>query len=152
MTALTEEDLMREECRVIPGRTNGRRYAFLWIRKASFDYYRFGEFPVPQDYGVLDPSGKYRIVPWSNAKGGSNSLSLRIAYAWAPGKQKPYMTRFRLTGDVVMDTVQVVTNYLNESGVEWLYIANKNGNRLSRSAFHSDSFLRERNARALSIA
>ena len=79
-------------------------------------------------------------------------MSLRIAYAWAPGKTKPYMTRFRLTGDVVMDTVQVVTNFLNESGVEWLYIANKNGNRLSRSAFHSDSLLRERNARALSIA
>jgi hypothetical protein len=125
---------------------------FLWIRKASFDYYRFSQFPVPQDYGVMDPSGKYRVAPMHDAKGGCNSLSLRIAYAWAPGKTKPYMTRFRLTGDVVMDTVQVVTNYLNESGVEWLYIANKNGSRLSRSAFHSDSFLRERNARALSIA
>lgn len=143
---------MREECRAIPRRTNGSGHVFLWIRKASFDYYDFSQFPVPQDYGVLDPSGQYRFVPWHDAKGGCNSLSLRIAYAWAPGKTKPYMTRFRLTGDVVMDTVQVVTNFLNESGVEWLYIANKNGNRLSRSAFHSDSLLRERNARALSIA
>ena len=79
-------------------------------------------------------------------------MSLRIAYEWPSGKQKPLMTRFRLTGDVVKDTVQVITDHLNKTGVEWLYIANKDGNRLSRSAFHSDTFLRERNARALSIA
>ncbi len=152
MAALTIDQLMQEAVTAIPGRSDGSRYAFLWCRRASFNYYRFDQFPVPQDYGVMDPGGKYRMVPWNSGKGGSNSLSLRIAYAWAPGKQKPYMTRFRLTGDVVLDTVQVVTNYLNETGVEWLYIANKNGNRLSRSAFHSEAVLRERNARALSIA
>lgn len=152
MTALTISELMREEGRAICGRSDGSRHAFLWCRRATFDYFRFGELPVPQDYGVPGPSGKYRIVPWTSAKGGANSLSLRIAYEWAPGKQKPLMTRFRLTGDVVKDTVQVITNHLNETGIEWLYIANKDGNRLSRSCFHSDTLLRERNARALSIA
>ena len=152
MTALTEEELMREEGRVICRRADGSGHAFLWCRRATFDYFRFGELPVPQDYGVPNPTGQYRIVPWYKAKGGANGMSLRIAYRWAPGKQKPYMTRFRLTGDAVLDTVQVITDHLNKVGVEWLYIANKNGNRLSRSAFHSDALLRERNARALSIA
>ena len=151
MAALTTSELMREEGRSICGRSDGSGHAFLWCRRGTFDYFRFNELPVPQDYGVPSPGGKYRYVPFTRAKGGPNSLSLRIAYAWWPGHQKPHMASFRLTGDVVNDTIQVITNHLNETGIEWLYIANKNGNRLSRSAFHSDALLRERNARALSI-
>jgi hypothetical protein len=152
MQALTISELTREKGRPICGRADGSRHAFIWCRRATFDYFRFDELPVPQDHGVPDPSGKYQYIPWASPKGGCNGLSLRIAYEWPSGKQKPLMTRFRLTGDVVKDTVQVITDHLNKTGVEWLYIANKDGNRLSRSAFHSDTFLRERNARALSIA
>jgi hypothetical protein len=97
------------------------------------------QFPVPEDYGVLDPTGKYRLITMGGSKRGANNLNLRIAYEWRPDGKKPHMVRVRLSGNPVMDTVQVLTNHLNESGVEWLYIANANGNKLSRSCFHSDA-------------
>lgn len=130
---------MSQSTTYIPRRTDGSGVCALHCQTATQEYFGFDKFPVPKDHGVLDPSGKYRIFAWPSGKRGANNLSLRIAYAWTPGRKKPDMARFRLSGDAVMDTVQVVANFLNQSGVEWLYIANKNGNPLSRSAFHSDS-------------
>ena len=136
---LSVSELMRDSITPIPRRTDGTGVSFVMCKRATRDYFRMDQFPVPEDYGVLDPTGKYRKVVMGSSKRGANNLNLRIAYEWRSGGKKPYMVRVRLSGNPVMDTVQVLTNYLNESGVEWLYICNANGNKLSRSCFHSDA-------------
>lgn len=139
MDALERERLTRQYTRYIARRTDGSGVCALHCQTATADYFGFDKFPVPKDHGILDPTGKYRMFGCPGNKRGANNMSLRIAYSRTPGRQKPNMTRFRISGDPVLDTVQVITNFLNESGVDWLYIANKNGNPLSRSAFHSDA-------------
>lgn len=130
---------MREFTRAIPRKTDGTGVAFIHCRTATAEHFGFDKLPIPKDYGVSDPSGDGRLIYVTGRKGGANNLNLRIAYEWRSGRKKPYMTRFRLGGNPIMDTVQVMTNILNESGVDWLYIANANGNKVSRSCFHSDA-------------
>lgn len=139
MDALERNRLARQYTRFIPRRTDGSGVCAIHCQTATAEYFGFDKFPVPKDHGIPNPSGQGRIIAWPSNKRGANNMSLRIAYARTPGRQKPDMTRFRISGDPVLDTVQVITNFLNESGVDWLYIANRNGNPLSRSAFHSDA-------------
>ena len=61
----------------------------------------------------------------------------RIAYEPNPGSSKPHMARFRLSSGYTMATLGWLTDYLNSKDVEWMYLCNRFGNRLSRSAFHS---------------
>lgn len=137
---LTTFQLMRETVTPFPRRTDGSGVCFLYCKRATRDYFKLDQLPFPEDHGVPDPSGKGRLIYMSTRKGGANNLNLRIAYEWRSRGQKPYMVRLRIGGDPCMDTVQVLTNYLNETGVEWLYICNANGNRLSRSCFHSSDW------------
>ena len=139
MDAQEQDRLMRQSTTYIPRRTDGSGVCAIHCQTATQEYFGFDKFPIPKDQGVLDPTGKYKIFVMPGNKRGANNMSLRIAYARTPGRQKPDMARFRISGDPVMDTVQVITNFLNETGVNWLYIANRNGNPLSRSAFHSDA-------------
>ena len=139
----TEEELMREVTIPFARRTDGTGVCFLYIKRASAEFFKFDQLPTPKDYGVPDPSGKYRLVNMSGKKGGANNLSLRVAYDWPSGRKAPYMARLRIGGDPCMDSVQVLTEHLNESGVEWLWFTKANGARLSRSSFHSSSLLRK---------
>ena len=134
---LTEAQLMRETVTPLARRTDGTGVSFLFCKRATRDYFGFDKLPIPKDHGIPDPSGKGRLIYMQPRKTGANSLNLRIAYAWRAKGQKPSMVRIRLGGNPVMDTVQVLTNLLDESGVDWLYIANADGARLSRSCFHS---------------
>ena len=61
----------------------------------------------------------------------------RIAYEPNPGSSKPHMARFRLSSGYTMATLGWLTDYLNSKEVEWMYLCNQFGNRLSRSAFRS---------------
>ena len=136
---LSISELMRDSITPIARTTEGTGVSFLMCKRATRDFFGMDKFPVPKDYGVLDPTGQYRMVSMGSSKRGANNLNLRIAYEWRSGGKKPHMVRVRIAGNPIMDTVQVLTNLLNESGVDWLYIANANGNRLSRSYFHSDA-------------
>ena len=68
--------------------------------------------------------------------------SYRIAYAVNPASPKPHMARFRLSSGYTMATLYWLTDYLNSSGVEWLWLTNANGAPLSRSSLRSDSLLK----------
>lgn len=135
------DDLMREITIPFARKTDGSGVCFLWMRKGNAIHFGLDKLPTPKDYGVLDPAGQYRLVHWTAKKGGANNLSLRIAYEWPAGREKPYMTRLRIGGDPCLDSVQVLTNHLNETGVKWLWFCKANGGRLSRSCFHSDALL-----------
>jgi hypothetical protein len=136
--SVEDQRLMREFTRAIPRKTDGTGVSFIYCKTATAEHFGFDKLPIPKDYGVPNPSGNGHLIYMTPRKGGANNLNLRIAYEWRSGRKKPHMARFRLGGNPIMDTVQVMTNILNESGVDWLFIANANGNRLSRSCFHSD--------------
>ena len=70
-------------------------------------------------------------------KGGANNGNFRIAYKHLPGRQEPSMVRFRLKGPWVMDTLAVITNYLNAGDVSWMYLTNEFGNAVSHGCFRS---------------
>ncbi len=117
MDPVYEARRLQEQTQIpIPKKADGSGLAWLYCKRATAEHFGFDKLPSPQDQGVLLPNGERRIF-WANVKhGGANNLSLRIAYAWTPGRIKPDMVRVRVGGNPVMDTVQVLTNILNESG------------------------------------
>lgn len=121
----------------MPKRTDGTGVVRIDMRAGSAEYFRFGELPSPKDHGFPLPGTDRRVIYMPPRRRGANCTSYRIAYQEFPGSKKPHMATFRLSSSAVMDTLQVITNHLNELEIEWLYLCNVHGNRLSRSCFHS---------------
>ena len=121
--------------------TDGSGVVALYMSAGNMRYFGLDQLPSPKDHGVPDPSGKYRFFQTPIRQGGANKGSFRIAYAERPTSTKPSMTRFRLDTNYCLDTLQVLTNHLNDLGVDWLYLCNAHGNRLSKSSFHSNALL-----------
>jgi hypothetical protein len=132
-----DEALMREVTIPFARRSDGSGVCFLSMRKGSAEYFGFDKLPTPKDYGRFDPSGQFREITVASKKGGANNLSLRIAYEWPAGAKKPHMTRLRISGDPCLDSVQVLTDHLNETGVKWLWFCKAHGGMLSSSCFRS---------------
>jgi hypothetical protein len=138
MDPVYEARRLQEQTRnAIPRRSDGSGVSWIYCKNATAEHFGFDKLPSPKDQGFPLPGSNYVFSYPPTKLGGANNLSLRIAYAWTPGRIKPDMVRVRLGGNPVMETVQVLTNILNESGRDWLWICNHHGNKLSRSAFHS---------------
>lgn len=133
-------------CTYVPKRLDGSGVIGFHAQLATIRYFKLDTFPSPEDHGVPNPSGKGRLIAWPSSKRGANNGSFRIAYEAVPGRQKPRMARFRLSGGHVMETLQVITNMLNSTDVPWLYLANAHGNPISRSAFRSTALFGKRGA------
>ena len=123
----------------LPRTLAGTGTAWLHCKVGVAEHFKLDQLPSPEDHGLEDPVTGDRFIPWPRKPSGANNFNLRIAYAWPDGKRKPLMSRFRLSGNPILETVQVLTNHLNSVEVDWLWIANANGGKLSRSAFHSDA-------------
>ena len=121
----------------IARRTDGTGVVRIEMRQGNASHFKLDQLPRPQDDGVQLPGSELRVVQFPTTRRGANCLNYRIAYERFEGGRKPHMCRFRLSSNAVMDTLQVLTNHLNESGVDWLYLCNTHGNRISRSAFMS---------------
>ena len=132
-----DEALMRQVTIPFPRRTDGTGVCFLHMRKGSAEHFGLDKLPTPDEYGSLDPGGQFRTIRLVSKRGGANNLSLRIAYEWPAGAEKPHMTRLRISGDPCLDTVQVLTDHLNETGVKWLWFCKAHGGMLSSSCFRS---------------
>ena len=132
-----DDALMRQVTIPFARRSDGSGVCFLSMRKGSAEYFGFDKLPTPKDYGRLDPSGQFREIIVASKRGGANNLGLRIAYEWPAGAKKPHMTRLRISGDPCLDSVQVLTDHLNETGVKWLWFCKAHGGMLSRSCFRS---------------
>ena len=130
-------DPMRSWTGYMPRHTDGSGVVRIEMRAGNASYFKLGELPRPQDHGVQLPGSQGRVVYFPSRRRGANNFSYRIAYEAFPGSKKPHMCRFRLSSNAVMDTLQVLTNHLNESDVDWLWITNRHGNQLSRSCFQS---------------
>ena len=125
----------------IARRTDGTGVVRIEMRQGNASHFKLDQLPSPQDHGVQLPGGQGPVFQFPAGRRGANCLGYRIAYEASSGGNKPHMCRFRLSSNAVLDTLQVLTNHLNESGVDWLWIANEHGNRVSRSAFHSNALL-----------
>ena len=121
--------------------TDGSGAVALYMSAGNMRYFGLDQLPSPKDHGIPDPSGKYHFMRAPTRQGGANKGSFRIAVAASSTSQKPRMTRFRLDSNYCLDTLQVLTNHLNDLGVNWLYLCNAHGNPVSRSAFRSTSLL-----------
>lgn len=133
------DDLTRQTTVPFAAKPDGTGVCFLYMKKMSVRYFGFDKLPTPEEYGVLDPTGQFRMITVASKKGGASNLSLRIAYEWPAGKQAPHMSRLRIGGDATLDAVQVLTDHLNKTGVKWLWFCKEHGGMLSRSCFHSDA-------------
>ena len=69
--------------------------------------------------------------------GGANQGSFRLAYEWVPGNKKPRMCRFRLSSNYLIETLEVVSQFLRENYDGPFEIRNANGNRLPATGFRS---------------
>ena len=132
-------DPMRDWQVSIPRSVDGSGVVFLSMRAGNMKHFGLDKFPSPEDYGVVDPSGTFRFVPWPSKRGGANQASLRIAYRWTPEKKKPHMCRFRLSSNWKMETLEVITNYLRENYDGPFEIRNGFGNNVWKSCFSSIS-------------
>ena len=121
----------------MPKRTDGSGVVRIDMRTGSAKHFRLGELPSPKDHGRPLPGSNRRLIYMPTRRRGANNFSYRIAYESFPGSGKPHMARFRLSSDAVLDTLQVLTNHLNETGVDWLWLCNAHGNPISRSCFHA---------------
>ena len=136
MEAITYTDeMMRQVSIPIARKTDGTGACLLQCKRGVAEYFRLTELPTPDDYGMLDPSGQFRLIHLVSRQGGANNMSLRIAYPGPPGSKRPLYSRFRLSADPILDTVQVLTDHLNEKRVNWLWICKSHGGRLSASCF-----------------
>ena len=103
----------------------------------NMKYFRLDEMPIAKSGRVVDPRSGMKFFSRPLQQRGANNGSYRIAYKQIPGKSKPLSCRFRLSGEHRIETLQVITNYLNSTGVEWLHIANHANNNVFRPSFSS---------------
>ena len=132
-------DPMRNWTGYMPARTDGSGVVRIDMRSANAQYFRLSELPSPQDHGVQLPGSERRLVYMPSGRRGASNGSFRIAYQLFPGHKKPHMARFRLSSRWTLDTLQVLTDHLNEKEIDWLYLCNEHGNQISRSCFQSDA-------------
>ncbi len=120
----------------IPARLDGSGEVGLMCTYAVFDHFEFGKMPYPSSWGPPGPGGRY-VRPRQSGKKMQSCVSYRIATHFVPGRQKPQMWSFRLSQSHVVETLEVVSEHLRSTGVEWLWLCNKNGNPVSRCCFRS---------------
>ena len=119
----------------IPKRPDGSGVAYLSCQAGTADYFQLWSLPKAMEGLVLSPSGGSYRVRLGNPNPGQR---YRIAYGdrWESGKDRS--ASFSLSKGHTKHTLQVVTDHLNAVGVEWLWLCNAHGNRLSWGAFLSD--------------
>lgn len=130
-------DLMQDWTVRVPKKLDGSGVVTLSMRAGNMKHFGLDKFPRPKDYGFFDPKGNFHAAPMQIRFGGANQGSFRLAHNWTPGKQKPDMCRFRLGSGFVIETLDVLTNYLRANYSGWFEIRNEFGNNLNRRHFKS---------------
>ena len=125
----------------IPKRLDGSGVIHLRMRRANLEALKLDQFPAPKDYGRINPITGTRYITPPTVNRGANQGYFRVAYAWNPEGSRPHTVSFTLSSRFVDETLQVITNHLNDMGVDWLYLCNRHGNPVSRSCFRSTTFV-----------
>lgn len=121
----------------IPKRLDGTGVVGLHMTAGNMKYFKLDEMPSAEHRRVIDPRGDMKFFSMPGRKRSAYNGSYRLAYKWIEGRKKPLSCRFRLSGEQRIETLQVITNYLNSIDVEWLHISNYANNNVYRPSFSS---------------
>lgn len=120
---------------LVPGNSGWTKTVRLFCSQATADYFKLFEVPDPPGSDPVYGNGSQFRDPGRTRTKATGWY--RIAYDENPGSSKPHTTRFRLSSGHTLQTLAWLTDYLNSTGVDWLWLCNAHGNPLSRSAFRS---------------
>lgn len=136
---MTLTDMQAREMWSVPlaKRLDGTGVVHLRMRRGSLVALKLDQFPTPQEYGRINPVTGTRYITPRTVTRGANQGYFRVAYAWNPEGTRPHTASFALSSSFNMETLQVITDHLNEMQVDWLYLTNRNGNLISPSCFRS---------------
>ena len=136
---MTLTELQAREMWSVPlaKRLDGSGVVHLRMRRGSLVALKLDQLPTPQEYGRIDPLSGARLITPRSVTRGVNQGYFRVAYAWNPNGPRPHTASFSLSSRFSDETLQVITNHLNDKGVDWLYLCNRHGNPISRSCFRS---------------
>ena len=126
---------MRQYFTLIHRKTNGTGTVKLMGRAGNMKHFGFDEYPGGGwDQGDVE-EGKEKLYLPNITKVGATGVAFRIAHGWTDDREKPDMASFRLSGNYVMETFQVITDFLTENYDGWFQLRNANGNHLGRGCF-----------------
>ena len=131
------DHLLNRRCvTLIPKRPDGSGVVALGMVGQNMRHFGFDVADIPED--ALDPSTADQVgIVLRTTRANFGGSWYRIATRERSDARKPESWSFRLSSEHSKDTLQWVTNHLNQTGVEWLYLCNAHGNPLSRSSFRS---------------
>jgi hypothetical protein len=124
----------------LPNAPGGRNRITLSTQKATAEYFRLFELSDPVGLDSADGDYLYRRDPGRTRT--QNTGWYRIAYAPNPSGNGTLASRFRLSSGHTRATLAYLSDHINSTGVDWLWLTNAHGNPLSRSAFRSDALMR----------
>ena len=128
---------MREYTQWIPRKLDGTGAVKLWMRAGNMKHFGLDQFPRPDCKDSSLPDGRCYTRLTKGKLAGANQGSFRLAYKWVPGKKKPHMCRFRLSSNYLIETLEVISQFLRENYDGPFEIRNANGNYISTTCFRN---------------
>lgn len=128
---------LQQRFTLIHRKADGTGTVKLMGRQGNMSHFGFDQYPGGGwDHPPLQP-GKEKLYMPRITRVGANGICFRIAHGWTDDREKPDMASFRLSGNAITETYQVITDYLRENYDGWFQLRNKHGNHLGRGCFTS---------------
>ena len=119
----------------VPRSAQSDRSVRLLTRYATAEHFKLFEIPDPAARVQVDGNRRWMRDPGRTRNQATGWY--RIAYEENPNGSKPRTARFRLSSGHTLGTLAYLSDYLDSTGVPWLYLTNAHGNPLSKSSFRS---------------
>jgi len=121
----------------VPRTAESDRTVRLFTRYATAEHFKLFEIPNPLRRVQVDGSYDWMLDPGRTRTQATGWY--RIAYEENPNGSKPRTARFRLSSGHTLGTLTYLSDYLDSTGVPWLYLTNAHGNPLSKTSFRSSA-------------
>jgi len=112
-------------------RLDGSGSTRIRCQKATHDYFKFDELPVPSFSNPEQPDYSNGVIPRPIRNSNVAVLRFRIAYAEWPGHKKPQMASVSVLGPWKQETFQIIHKHLIDKELPYLYLCNVHGNKIS---------------------
>ena len=121
----------------IEGRVVGSKGLLLQAKRQTISHFKLDQLPPPKaEQGELPGDQKLTRYVGSVHRRKLDS-AYRIAHTSRGPGLKPLTSRIGFIGPATLQTLQIITDHLNDSGVDWLWLTNANGARLPQRCFSS---------------
>ena len=122
---------------LIEGRIVGSKALLIQAKRQTIAHFKLDQLPPPKPEESDLPGRQKGTRYVGSVHRRKLDSSYRIAYKSRGPGLKPLWARFGFIGPATLQTLQIVTDHLNDSGVEWLWLCNANGARLPQRCFSS---------------